>query len=68
MQVLYTAVYKNRALFETVNQEDIVPTCVMLYSWGVQTSLAEGRKNYCELVCGLHVKITVCGMLTTYFV
>jgi len=32
MQVLYSAVYKNKALFKTVNQEDIVPTCVMLYS------------------------------------
>jgi hypothetical protein len=25
-QVLYTAVYKNRALFKTVNLEDIMPT------------------------------------------
>lgn len=28
MQVLYSAVYKNRALFKTVNQEDI---CANLY-------------------------------------
>jgi hypothetical protein len=69
MQVLYNAVYKNRALFKSVKQDDIVQTCLMLYSWRVQTSLAEGCNYYCEFVCGFaHVKITISGMPTAYFI